>query len=220
MKYGHLTVLEMLPERHKGHITVRCLCDCGTVFERRFDHVRSGRTTSCGCFNIRGNRKITVKNGLCYIPLTKGFTAIADECDLGLLEPGNWFAAVNKSGLVYAHRYDRGAFDARGSRSNAYRLITDAPADMVPDHINGDTLNNRRSNLRVITEYQNSLNRRVASNNTSGAAGVKFRDGAWIASIGVGGKTLHLGRFEAFDLARTARAAAEAEHFGEFARSA
>lgn len=55
-----------------------------------------------------------------------------------------------------------------------HRLIAQTPADLVCDHINGDPLDNRRANLRNITQSQNLMNRGAFSSSPSGVKGVIF----------------------------------------------
>ena len=54
-----------------------------------------------------------------------------------------------------------------------HRWLTDAPSEMQVDHINGNTLDNRRSNLRFVTKKQNQANKRRNYNNTLGYKGVR-----------------------------------------------
>jgi hypothetical protein len=66
------------------------------------------------------------------------------------------------------------------------------------DHVNGDILDNRRSNLRVATKHQNLLNRRGARNSSSKYAGVAFdlsRE-RWMAYINFDHRRYYLGRYE------------------------
>ena len=75
-----------------------------------------------------------------------------------------------------------------------HRLVTDCPKGLVVDHINHDTLDNRKQNLEVCTSFKNNQNR---LNNTSGYIGVgwdKSRN-KWQANIKVKGKKIYLGRF-------------------------
>lgn len=64
-----------------------------------------------------------------------------------------------------------------------HRLITDAPNGMDVDHINGDTLDNLDSNLRVVTHLANMNNIGARSNSKSGIRGVCWikRNKAWKA---------------------------------------
>ena len=88
------------------------------------------------------------------------------------------------------------------------------------DHVNGNKLDNRRDNLRLVTYQLNQANRKnLNSNNTSGARGVIRRSGAtknpWLAQIMVNRKTIHLGVFATMVEAVMARKAAELKFFGE-----
>jgi hypothetical protein len=79
------------------------------------------------------------------------------------------------------------------------------------DHINGDKLDNRIQNLRVVDGITNRRNMPMQRNNTSGHVGVCFKDGKWIARIGAGkrGKRLFLGKFDTIEEAVAARKEAE-----------
>jgi len=70
--------------------------------------------------------------------------------------------------------------------------------DVPLDHIDGDRLNNRISNLRRATTKQNNENRKMQSNNTSGYRGVCWskRQKAWKATVRHNGELLYLGYYK------------------------
>lgn len=89
----------------------------------------------------------------------------------------------------------------------------------VVDHINGNKLDNRRTNLRVCTPRQNSFNSRVSKNNKLGVKGVSLTPhGRYRARIMVNRKEIRLGHFEKIEDAIIARKKAERKYFGEYAR--
>lgn len=49
--FGRLTVIRRAPNRGR-HVYWVCLCACGTVVEVKGDHLKSGATSSCGCFKV------------------------------------------------------------------------------------------------------------------------------------------------------------------------
>ncbi|MCJ7777665.1 MAG: AP2 domain-containing protein [Sedimentisphaerales bacterium] len=100
-----------------------------------------------------------------------------------------------------------------------HRLIMDAPKGLLVDHRNSDSLDNRRSNLRLATGWQNQCNKRKGKNATSRYKGVSFRKGRkkCIACIKVGGKQLWLGQFESEIEAAKAYDEAAKKYRGEFA---
>ena len=93
-----------------------------------------------------------------------------------------------------------------------YRTIPDACLQI--DHINGEKLDNRPKNLRLVTASENLRNQRMYRNNTSGVHGVhwvKARQ-CWHAKIFVGGKLYPLGYFETIEEAAAARIEANHAH--------
>lgn len=77
------------------------------------------------------------------------------------------------------------------------------------DHIDGNGLNNRIDNLRVVDKSGNMRNQRRKTNNKSGATGVQVRKGKWFAYIHNGGKQVALGTFDCKRDAIAARKIAE-----------
>lgn len=78
-----------------------------------------------------------------------------------------------------------------------HRVIMDPPDGMEIDHLNRNTLDNRRCNLRIATRSENHLNRGVSAKSKSGVSGVAW-DAVrkkWRASITVRGAVHELGRF-------------------------
>ena len=75
------------------------------------------------------------------------------------------------------------------------------------DHINGDKIDNRISNLRDVTKLENAKNASISANNTSGFNGVYWvkTKGVWVAKIWTQGKLKHLGYFDKIQDAVAAR---------------
>ena len=102
-----------------------------------------------------------------------------------------------------------------------HRLITNCPDGLVVDHINGNTLDNRKSNLRVCSNMENVWNSAVRDNNKSGVSGVCFisKRHSYEVTIGYKKKRIYLGRYKNYDDAVRARKEAERKYYGEFARA-
>ena len=100
-----------------------------------------------------------------------------------------------------------------------HRLITQAPDGMDVDHIDGDRLNNRRSNLRICERCQNLWNTGRHSDSRSPFKGICHKgNGRWVARIMVRGKRMHLGTFGSAELARDAYLIAAKEMHGVFSK--
>lgn len=124
---------------------------------------------------------------------------------------------------VITHGYVKISID--GVKHYGHRLawlyMTGAwPARLV-DHKNGDTSDNRFTNLRSASNSENLWNRGATRANTSGFKGVtatKRLGRMWRATIKNGGKQRHLGYFKTKEEAADAYAKAAAELHGDFAR--
>jgi len=149
------------------------------------------------------------------VPLTRGLEATIDAADVGLVEGFNWYALVTQYGHAYAMRAQ--VIDGHRTSILMHRLIVEASTEDEVDHIDGDGLNNRRSNLRTCTPRQNSANQRVMRRNKLGFKGVAKKCRRFYASIQSAGKTVHLGTYDTPEEAAAAyRGAAKALH-GDFA---
>lgn len=102
-----------------------------------------------------------------------------------------------------------------------HRDIVNAKKGESVDHINGNTLDNRKENLRICTHQQNMCNQKTRFNNKSGAKGVYWSEQRqkWCVQIAVKNKTIPLGRYNLFEDAIKVRKEAEQKYHGEFARS-
>lgn len=146
-----------------------------------------------------------------YIALTKGRFAIVDAVDYEWLSRYKWRATFN-GGSWYA------ATTIKNRNVLMHRMIMDPPEGIVVDHIDGNSLDDRRCNLRICTRQQNAYNCR-RSRGTSPYKGVCFEKitGRWRASIVYQGERLNLGLYESEVEAARAYDRKAIELFGEFA---
>lgn len=147
------------------------------------------------------------------ILLTKGFFTKVDDEDFESLIKNKWFIA-NTGTHIYAAR-------RCGPRNiKLHRILINPPNGFYVDHIDGDTLNNQRSNLRVCTKSQNAMNSKHQQSSSSKFKGVSWDSsrGKWRAQIKKHGVRFNLGRFSTEREAASAYNAKAKEIFGEFAR--
>ena len=156
------------------------------------------------------------------IPLTRGQVAIVDADDFEWLSQLQWHAHwSHTSKHYYARTYTDEIVSYGRKLESMHRLIMKAKPWEIVDHINGNGLDNRKENLRIVTKRENSINSKTQSNNTSGVKGVAFDKSRnkWIVQIMIDKKSKNLGRFDNFEDAVQARKDAEKLYYGEFARS-
>jgi hypothetical protein len=139
--------------------------------------------------------------------------ALVDDEDYERVGQFKWFAMKTGRDYIYAIR-------SKGKGTVCmHRFIMNTPKDMQTDHINGDTLDNRRSNLRICTKGENLQNQRVRRDNKSGYKGVVFLKSAnmYRAQIKKNGKVFYFGQFKEPREAAVAYNDAAKKLHGEFA---
>lgn len=149
------------------------------------------------------------------IVLSNGMIANVNDEDYGHLSVFRWRALRSRTGW-YAVRNA-----PRPERTTIYmhRVILRAAPKVQVDHIDGNGLNNRRSNLRLASDCQNKWNRDKPKSNTSGYKGVFRRDERWAAYIKHNKRRYYLGAYsDPVDAARAYDRKARELH-GDFAKT-
>jgi HNH endonuclease/AP2 domain len=147
------------------------------------------------------------------IKLTMNQIAWIDDADFKLVNMYKWNFSRKSSN--YGSAVASGG--KRGFSISMHRLIMDAPKGLEVDHINGNPLDNRRNNLRLVTHSQNQKNMSKHKDNKSGYKGVSWHKKAKKWQVHVGKKG-YIGLFTDPKEAAKAYNIAALEHFGEFAK--
>jgi len=131
------------------------------------------------------------------IKLTQGKVAIVDIEDFEELNKYNWVADKSRN-TFYARKW---------GGVKMHRMILDAAKGEICDHINRNGLDNRRSNLRIVTHSENNYNCSLSKRSTTGHKGVywykKYKK--WVAQAGGNGNRKTIGYYHDIQDAVTAR---------------
>ena len=206
-RFGKLLVLNRAENyiSPSGQIHSRwlCRCDCGNEKIIKSCYLKNGTTTSCGCFHKEKLSKIMKKynaydlsnnygigytdnNELFYFDL-EDYDKIKEYC---------WHVTGYKDKTTNTKYIS--SFDKNNKTLYMHRLIMgihDANSSIQIDHINHNKQDNRKQNLRIVTNSENQFNIPLRKNNTSGHIGVGYdkNKNIWYANICVDGKTKYLG---------------------------
>lgn len=242
-KFGRLTVIKRDLERdiserkqNKNRVHWLCKCDCGntTLSSVNAYLLKNGYTQSCGCYAseqiAKRNKKHSTKTNNIKVNCNNTVTIFDDKNNECLIDEGDY--------SVLKRWYWR-KIDKRGNKEKGYWVTNVKDTDKydksvlmlhqvvaeikfgkydskkyVPDHLSRDTNDNRKCNILLKSNMDNSKNRGISKSNSSGKTGVSFNNqkNMWVAYITVNYKTIHLGAFIDFNKAVEARRNAEKEY--------
>lgn len=153
------------------------------------------------------------------ILLSQGRYALVDDEDFEELSRYNWSYYKNHN-VSYAIRRALRTENMTPTRKtiHMHRVVLGAKEGQQVDHINGNGLDNRRSNLRICTHAENMRNRGKQVNNTSGFKGVVFHNqrNKWQARMRLNGKIHSFGLFTRPEDAHAAYVEASKKLHGDF----
>ena len=226
-KIGKWTVTGFAPDRvdssGKHHSRVNVRCECGTEMSKDVYKLNNGAKMCKQCY-----LKIAYKNSIPFEHRVNNYE-LFDNYGIGYTSNTNskfyfdiddydnikdicWMS--NKNG--YIQGYDT----ITNTRFFLHRLVMGLSKDdkRIVDHINRKPNDCRKSNLRICTQKENTLNRNIYKNNKSGHTGVMFNKNTnkWISYINKNKTRYNLGYFEKFEDAVLEREKAEEQYFGEF----
>lgn len=147
-----------------------------------------------------------------FLALSQGFESLVDASDFDYLSQYSWH---------YSHGYAKSRIKTSEGWKYFYlhRFLLNAAKGVQIDHINGDSLDNRKCNLRICNNQQNSMNTGLSKNNTSGFKGVSLerKTNKWWAKLMYNRKVVHIGFYHNKEDAAREYDKAAIEFFGEFA---
>ena len=220
--YNDWTIIDEAPDRvdatGKHHKRYLCECKCGTQLVKDFYKIKNGAKMCKGCY-----LKILPDNG---IPFEKG----ENKYDLSGKYGVGWATNSDQAFYFDLEDYDKiknyywyieksGYVKTRVGDGQAAMGMHQLLCGVGCDHINRKRYDNRKENLRMCSQQDNTQNRSLGKNNTSGVIGVSYdkRSNRWIAYLNYYKKRINLGYFEDKEQAVIARLNAELKYCGEFA---
>lgn len=208
-RYGNLIVLGFDHKTKNNQYYMRVKCDCGNEFVIRKTLLTTEKQSCCHeCSKRIGvptkSNEILVNGDVAQLILSDNTIVLIDAEDVDRIKQHYW----SKDG---DSRYVR----SYTANTSLHKYVYGK--DIKLDHINGDTMDNRKSNLRPCNHQQNCMNRKRRTDNTSGVTGVMERNGKYIADLTYKGirKTKTCKTFEE---AVYVRKSWEEEFFKEWAR--
>lgn len=238
-RFGRLTVLERAPNiiYSSGSSATAwvCKCDCGNTVIIAGGHLKRKKnaTKSCGCIAKENAMKQLNKIHNNELPSYKKYNNydLSGKFGIGYIENANknginyfYFDLEDYNKIKnYSWHFARGYIEAwdylnseKKTNIRLHRLIMNCPDDLIIDHINHNTFDNRKENLRMVSDLENAWNH--IPKNKYGVLGITYnkKKETYIVRITVNHKRLYIGSFKNINDAIKARKEAEVKYYGEY----
>lgn len=159
-------------------------------------------------FNYAKN-KIEHRGRHSVIHLKGGYECLVSSEDINLVKDRLWHYTASNGVISNLRQGEREP--GKHGHIKLHRLVMQPPDGLVVDHINGDRLDNRRSNLRVVTHGQNQIN-----SESRPMRNIEFSNGSYCVRLGVNKKRIYIGRYKDLEDAKIARDKAAKKYHGEY----
>lgn len=208
--FGKWTVLEESGRNKHGKIMWTCKCECGTVKDICGENLRSGNSSSCGCYKLQLFLDRSTKHNMSRTRFYNIWSLMIRRCSDPNFSKYEIYGGRGVKVNQRWHDFINFRDDLLAGYENHVKMFGEKNTTLDRVDVNGDYEPN---NVRFATMNQQAQNRRVLSSNKSGVTGVSWnkQKEKWVAKIDVNGNGKYLGSFVSFDEAVTARKQAEIE---------
>ena len=150
-----------------------------------------------------------------FVNKNKNRYTLVDDEDFDFLNQWKW--RLNKRGYILRSTMINNKYTV----IHMHRIIIKCPSEKMVDHISGNKSDNRKNNLRICNNLENSWNRAISKLNSSGYKGVNWHKASkkWEARIGFKNKRIHLGFFKNIKDAVNIYNVSAIKFYGEFVKT-
>ncbi len=200
--FGWLTVLGEGPRDRRNKRTVHVRCRCGKDYCVQPAFLKKPEPKCRNCSNAIKGRishgtpdfhfQITGSSAIGTLP--SGDQFIIDAEDIPRVAKRHWYKKADQN-YILSDTKENGKLI---SRIRLHRFLMGLADDdeRVVDHINRNSMDCRKANMRIATQSQNCLNRSIRRDNSTGYIGVHRSAKKYTASIWIGRNDIALGRYD------------------------
>ena len=166
MKYGKLTAIKEVGKTKSRMIIWEFICDCGNITQVPASSAKAGHVLSCGCLNLEKIKEINTKHGWAGTKEYSTWKNIKARCTNSNRK--DWYR-YGGAGLTFEYSEDfLGFLDEVGKVPDSENNWSIDRMDSTKGYVKG--------NMRWATIEQQSKNKRMQTNNTSGKTGVSWKE--------------------------------------------